>query len=310
MKKLSVLALLLTTVLALGAEEIAREPSAEAPAKATNQAADDDLALKDIFNSVLPGIVKKYSLRLIVRPRVSDLIKRDHMRMPIGLRYGLSSRWEAQTEVESFTSHGFGDLGWFEDMGFSRFRVSTKYNLGERFWQDWDTAVGIEHSFPVGRPPQELTDGLRHLAPFIALSHKLPDRPNWRLFWNFGADWVDRTKYAGTRTRDELGDDTLNVNTGVVVDKGPLHYTLELGYSTTRLMGDTDRHFFTVRPGVIWDIPSKYSYYARTQWTLGVAPKVSFGTEKTDFGVNVRLRANFDFKRWFGRAKNLQFKER
>ena len=62
--------------------------AAEPPSKAT----DDELRIRGIFDSALPGTERKNSLRLIVHPHFGDLHARDFLRVPLGLRYGVNER--------------------------------------------------------------------------------------------------------------------------------------------------------------------------------------------------------------------------
>lgn len=302
--------LFLSAVLVLAAPFArADEPVANAPAPAANgskreKATDNDLRIQGIFNSALPGTEKKNSLRLIVHPHLGDLTKRDHIRSALGLRYGLTTRWEATAETDSYFTHGLKKGGFFEQAGFASIHLGTKYRIGDPLHLGIDTSVGLDWSRPLGAPPPDVTDGLKHLSPFFTMSRPLRTHPGWRVFWGLGYDDVTRTDVVGRREKNDLLDDSLGFSGGVLWERGPTTYTLETSYQTTRLTSDSDRYVIGVRPAVVWTIPPKYTFHARGKWLLGVGLRLTHGPDGNDVGLSAKLRVNFDFKRLLGRKKD------
>jgi hypothetical protein len=295
------MAVLLCTASILSAEDdLSSAPTGAPAAKAT----DDDLQMKGVFNSVLPRTEKKNALRLIVHPHLGDLTKRDHIRTALGFRYGINSRWEASLEADAFFTHGLKKGGFFEDSGFSTLHLGTKYQLGDPLNIGWDTSVGINWQQPMGSPPLDVTDGLRHTAPFITASHNLAGAPGWRVFTGFGWDAVTQTTTRGELEKNELGDDSINVTGGVLYERGPVTYALETTYATTRFTAQVNRDVYTVRPSIVWVLPAKYTLGSKGKWLLGLGLRLSHGPDGNDVGVNAKLRVNFDFKRLLGRKKN------
>lgn len=259
---------------------------------------DDELRIRGIFDTALPGVEKKNRLKLIIHPHFGDLHRKDYIRTPVGLRYGLTQDWEITGEVESYFSHGLGDEQFFNRAGFSSYHFGTKYRIGEAFWKGWDTGVGLDYITPNGSPPPDVTDGLRHFSYFVTFSRYLQARKDLRFFWGLSTDNVTRTGLPMTLDKNELGDDSMSANAGIVWQRAKYTYTFETSLASTRLMGDNHRDVFTVRPGIVWPLPKRYTFNSRGQWLLGVAPRVSFGPDGSDFGFSVKLRASFDFKRW------------
>lgn len=295
------MAVLLCTASTLWAEDDLSSAQTGTPvAKAT----DDDLQMKGVFNSVLPRTEKKNALRLIVHPHLGDLTKRDHIRTALGFRYGINSRWEASLEADAFFTHGLKKGGFFEDSGFSTLHLGTKYQLGDPLNIGWDTSVGINWQQPMGSPPLDVTDGLRHTAPFITASHNLAGAPGWRVFTGFGWDAVTQTTTRGELEKNELGDDSINVTGGVLYERGPVTYALETTYATTRFTAQVNRDVYTVRPSIVWVLPAKYTLGSKGKWLLGLGLRLSHGPDGNDVGVNAKLRVNFDFKRLLGLKKN------
>ncbi len=286
--------------LLLAAALRAEEP---APAKAA-PATDDDLRIRGVFDSALPRTEKKNSLRLIVHPHLGDLWEHTHLRTALGLRYGLTSHWEATTEVDAYFSHGLRDQGPFEKKGISTLHLGTKYLIGDPLHLGWETAVGFDWSRPVGAPPAEVIDGLEHHTTYVTFSRQLGGHPAWRVFFGLNYEDITVTSTPGTLGKNQLNNDNLGVSGGFLYNRGPITYTLEAGYNTEHLIRDLGRDIIVLRPGLVWVVPAKYTFGAKGKWLLGFSLKLSHGQEGYDVGAGAKVRVNFDFKRLLGRKKN------
>ena len=265
---------------------------------------DSSLKIQGIFNAQLPGTEAKNSLRLIVHPHLGDLTNREHIRTPLGLRYGLTENWEATVDVESYFSHGLKDVPFFDDAGFSQIHIGTKYRLGHWPLTNWDTAIGIDYTRPLGSPPTDISDGLIHIAPYFTLARPLEKHPDVRIFWGLGSDMVNRTFRPVTPGKNELGDDTVTLNGGIVWRMAPYTYTLEAAWTTSDgIGGPRDGNVFSLRPAIVWEVPKRYTFGAKGQWLLGLGLRATHGPDGTDFGASAKVRVNFDFKRLLGRKK-------
>ncbi len=267
---------------------------------ATAKPTDDDLRIRGVFNSELPRTEYKHSLRLIVHPHLGDLTKRNHLRTVLGFRYGLTSRWEASTETDAYFSHGLKGTKFFDEAGFATLRFGTKYQIGDPLALGWDTSVGVNWQQPMGTPPVDVTDGLRHFAPFVAASHQLEGAPAWRVFTGFGWDNVAYKTAGSSLEKNELRENSLNFSGGALFEHGPATYALEATYTTTRLIGTTDRDVFALRPSILWVLPPRFTFGSNSKWVLGFGLRLSHGPDGNDLGVNAKLRVNFDFKRLLG----------
>ncbi len=291
-RRLGWAALLLIPLLA-PAEEPAAKPAAT----------DDDLRIRGVFNSALPRTEKKHSLRLIVHPHLGDFIEKDHLRTELGIRYGLTSRWEATTEVDSYFSHGLKNQTFFEDSGFSAVHLGTKYQLGDPLHWGWETAVGVDWSRPIGTPPPEVTDGLRRIAPYLTFSRQLVEHPAWRVFFGGVYEDLSPTGTPGILAKNQLNADNIGVSGGFLYTRGLVTYTFEAAYNTEHPTEDLGRDILTLRPGIVWVVPKRYTFGARGQWLLGLSLRLSHGHDGNDIGAGAKLRVNFDFKRLLGRKK-------
>jgi len=269
------------------------------PAKAT----DDELQIRGIFDSALPGTEQKNSLRLIVHPHMGDFHRSDYLRMPVGVRYGASDRIEVTGEVETFASHGLGHVPVFRKYGFSALHLGSKMQLGDLLHNGWATAVGFDWTRPVGQPPADITDGLIHIAPYVSLSHRLVSASDWRVFGALAYDEVRGTHLPMTLRKNQLGADAPTISGGVLHERGPMTYTLEMLWTSSRVSRRFDHDVFTVRPGLVWVVPKRFTFGSDGRWVVGTGLRLSDGPDGFDVGVSMKLRANFNFRRLFKRAE-------
>lgn len=286
--------LLAAVLLASALPRLAAEP----------EVSDSSLRINGIFNAALPGTERKNSLRLIVHPHFGDLTERDHIHAPIGFRYGLTERWEATIDVEGYMSHGLRNVAFAKEMGFSQYHFGTKYRPESHLIPGWETGVGIDYSHPLGTPPLEVTDGFEHISPFITFARPLESQPNIRVFWGVGADLVNTTSTPGALRRNQLGDDSVDFSGGLVWKLGSYHYTFEASWETTDFVGGPLRgNVYSLRPGVVWEVPARWAFHGKGQWLLGLGLRVTHGPNGTEFGGGAKVRVNFDFKQLLGRKK-------
>ncbi|MGA2444322.1 MAG: hypothetical protein ABSG50_02700 [Opitutaceae bacterium] len=272
--------------------------------EATPRVSDDSLHIDGIFNSDLPGTEHKANLKLVVHPHFGDFTQRDYLRTPVSLIYGVTGRWEISEETDTYFSHGLGKQSFFSRAGLSGLSFATKYRIGDQWWPGWDIGVGAGYVFPVDHPPAEVTDGLKHLDSFVTFAHPLVKHPGVRIFWGLGSDLVKQTSIPAETTKNELRDNAQSLTVGAVWERGAFNYTLETSYTTTRLTGHTNHDVYGVRPGCVWELPKKFTFYSKGQWLFGLSLHVDRGPDGFDAGLSGKLRINFDFKRWWGAVKN------
>jgi hypothetical protein len=268
---------------------------------AAKRLGDDELLMDEVFQSHLPTTLEKYSLRLSVHPHLGDLENKDHLRMTTSLRYGLTDNCEISASSNLYFSHGRGDIGWFDSYGAASLNLGFKLDLGQHLLSGWETAVGAGYEFPTGHPPPELTDGLRHLRPYVTFSHRLESHPAVRIFIGFRLDEVSTTNLPGEFGKNAFRESSTGITGGWVIDRGNLHYTLEASFDTTRLITRTEEEIYSLRPGVIWEIPSRRYPGSKSHWTVGVALNDTFGPGGNSVGASFKLRYNRDLKNRFHR---------
>lgn len=291
----------LALVLGLAAAVSGRGATAEnaggaVPLTAAERLGDDELIIEEVFSSHLPVTLKKYGFRLSVHPHLGDWQKKDHMRMTTSLRYGLTENCEISAGSNLYSSHGNGDIRAFENNGAANLRLGAKVDLGQPLFAGWETGVGVSYEFPTGHPPPELTDGLRHLRPYVTFSHRLESRPDWRIFVGARYDHVTKTSLPGEFAKNSFQESSAGITGGFVVDRGNLHYTFEATCDTNRMGGGGSEDIYSIRPGVLWEIPRRHDRRLRSNWMVGVALNSTHGPGGSSLGASFKLRYSRDLK--------------
>jgi hypothetical protein len=271
------------------------------PATPANARGDDELLLDQVFQSHLPNTLAAYALRLSVHPHLGDWEKKDHVRITTSLRYGLTKDCEISLSSNLYFSHGHGEVRAFDDYGAASLQPGFKLNLGQPLFSGWETGIGANYEFPVGHPVPELTDGLRHFRPYVTFSHRIVAHPDLRIFVGFRGDLISRTSLPGEFGKNAFRENSTGITGGWVIDRGNLHFTFEAAFDTTRLTSRTEEAIYSIRPGVIWEIPRLHNRQITSNWMVGVAVNDTFGPGGNSIGASFRLRYTSDLKSRFNR---------
>ena len=269
------------------------------PTATTPTSGNDSFApLPGIFNSELPRMTLPADLRVTLRPRIGDLKSRDHLRLVWGLRYGLSTQWELSSDIDSYLAHGLKDRSVLSTNGISQVSFGAKYRFNDFLEPFWDTAAGIKYSVPINNAPEELTDGLRHISPYMTMEHVFKRHPSVTGFFSYGFDFNSRA-LPRTNTDQYYGADTWFITPGLTWRRGPIKYTLEVTFRSSAGLDSSDTYNFNVRPGMAWTLPPHLTFHSRNRWVLGLGLSAGLNDHGSNWGINTRLQTDFDFRRIF-----------
>lgn len=269
-------------------------PSAQTPPTAN----DPFPPLPGIFNSELPRMILPADLRVSIRPRFGDLQTREHLRLNWGLRYGLSPQWELSSEIESYMANGLRGASLFSTNGISKVSFGVKHRFEEFLTPFWDTAAGLTYSTPVGNPPAELTDGLRHIMPYMTMEHVFKRHPLLTGFVSYGFDFSSKA-IAQENPDANYGADTWFITPGLTWRQGRFKYTLEVPIRSSFGLDSGNTYEIAVRPGLTWTLPRQLTFNSRNRWVFGLALNAGYSNNGSNFGVSSRLQTDFDFRRIF-----------
>ena len=271
----------------LAADVTAPSPAAPATVASSTPAWDffqfvDELP--ENISDLLPNKKPTGALRLYLRPSYGDLIRRDYVRLPFGGRLQVAENVEFTGELQSYFTHGLaGSAGY----GLSGLLLGTKV---EHLFPSFNTgglSVGTNFSTPLSRPPRELTDGLRHLLPYLAITRPLV--PQWHVLGYGGirADFLQHTAMPTQFGKNQLHSDFLTVAVGAAREWPRVHVALTATLDSSALVSNERRQVFALRPEVV--LPLRPAT-ARTQVLFTIGSHAVWGPDGSEFGVSSSLR--------------------
>jgi len=240
--------------------------------------------LPDTIADLLPDNRPKGSLRVYIRPRYGDLIRRDYLRVPVGTRWQITENIESTAEVEGYFTHG---LGGSAGDGFSGLLLGLKCEHVLSVRDDGGFSLGVNFTSPLSRPPQELTDGHRHLLPFIAATRPL--LAQWQLlgYASLGADLLQHTAMPAHFGRNELHANSLVLSAGAAREWPRFRAALTASVASTAVVSDERRQVFALRPEVV--VPLRPAG-AHTRVLLTLGGRAVWGPDGHDLGVTSSVR--------------------
>ena len=249
--------------------------------------------ISGLFNGDLPQLDPPGTFKLILRPHFGDLVRRDYMRVETGLRWALTDNFELNSDASVFFTHGFGDSAGY---GIGKLRFGSKYVFENWPRSEFETSLGLNIELPVGHPPVDMTDGHYHYSPTVVVQHHSDKNPHLTTFGGAGLDLISDSHIPGTWGSNQPHDDSVSFTGGGIYDVGQLKWTLTANYATTALISNHPKQFFYLQPGVLWYVPSKFTFHSKTQWIVGLSARTTWGPDGTDFSLNARLRAEITFR--------------
>lgn len=267
---------------------------ASAPAQGSQAAPGLFNRIRGLFDIDLPHLDPPGTFNVTFNPRFGDLIHRDYIRLPTGVRWAVNDRLGFNVEAEAYATHGLGSKTSTNGIGVVR--LGGKYLLRHCPAADWETSLGLNLDLPVGSPPRDLTDGHNHYSPFIVMQHHDDEHLRWTEFVGLSLDFVTPSHVHGGFGRNTPHDDSVSLTTGAIYNMGQVKYTVQGTYTTTALISGGDEvNIFTIRPSVLWFVPRRYTLNSKTQWIIGVGARSTWGPDGYEFSTGTRVRAEITF---------------
>ncbi len=290
-------ALLFPLTLALGVtglraaySDVSPESAAQPPKTRSSTSFLD--RIPEYVTNRLPVFDSDDSLHLTVKPRLGEFFRKGYIRVPIGLRWNATPKLEFETEVLSYFPHGNGDT---TEAGLAGANFGVKYKHILPNLVAGDIGIGLDYRMPFSHSPMVLTDGYRHLQPFIAYARPLV--PKWNLlgFTSLGANFFEHTNHPSNLGRNQLHANSLALAWGVARDWQRFHATLTARLASTALTSDEGRQNFQLRPEVAF--PLRRNLNAPTQIYITLGGRVMFGPDGRQTNTNGGFRVNYRFDR-------------
>lgn len=279
------------------ASAVSLDADESSPAKPANSGSLWDLPafierLPDMLADRLPNLEPSGAVRVYVRPHFGDFLHRDYVRVPVGVRDKITETIELTAEVESYLTHGLGAGAGY---GFSNFKFDVKREHFLTQLGNGGLGIGLTYLTPLSRPPIDLTDGHRHLQPYVAATHPLV--PAWKVlgFAGAGADFLDRTVLPAHFGRNQLHSNSLTLAAGVAREWPRFHGSLTATVASSALTSDESKQVYSLRPEIV--VPWKSSSGSKAQILFTLGGRAIHGPDGNEFGVSGSMRVDFKLNR-------------
>ncbi len=247
--------------------------------------------IPNLGNLELPSFMPEGMAKFYSSPHFGDLLHREYLRVPVGMRAKLTKQLEAHAELESYFTHGLREGAGY---GLDRLRLGGKYEITSSSSTGTAWSTGVDFETPLGRPPTELSDGHRHIMPYVSASR--PIIPDWHLlgYSTLGADLLSSTSLPSNFGRNQLHTDALTLATGVARDWPLFNTSLTATYATSELFSNESSHVFSLRPAVI--IPLRRLEGKHTRLILTLSARSTWGPDGHELGTSASVRVEFLFR--------------
>jgi len=262
--------------------------------------------IRGLLDIELPSLDPPGTVKLILYPHLSDLVRRDYIRTDLGFRWALNDHFELSSAASTYLPHGLdSDMNGY---GLGEMHYGLKYVFQDWLRPEFDSSVSVAIKQPVGEPPADLTDGHNHYSTSYIIQHHSAHNPHLSTFAGTTLDFVTESAAAGDFQTNQPHDHSIALTAGGVYDMGQLKWTLSGTYATTAVLGDRADHFFYLQPGLIWYVPKKLALHSKTQWVISLSAPMSWGPDGYDISVTTRLRAEITFREVMASMRGVSLK--
>jgi hypothetical protein len=103
--------------------------------------------IRGLFDIELPQLDPPGTVKFILYPHISDLVRRDYVRTDVGFRWTLNDHFEFSTEGAAFIAHGFGQQA--TGSGIGELRYGLKYLIHEWLPPDFEASANLSVTQPL-----------------------------------------------------------------------------------------------------------------------------------------------------------------
>ena len=250
--------------------------------------------LPDFSQFGLPSFMPKDVFQFYSSPHFGDLIHRDYMRVPLGIRAKVAEDFRVYAELEGYFTHGLGSGS--AGYGLDRLDTGFKYEphkvsptSPELSW-----STGLDFITPLSRPPIDLSDGYRHTVPFVAVSKLLV--PDCALvgYSTLGVDLLSHTELQSNFGRNQLHSDSFTISGGFSRQWKNFQTLVTASYSSTALFSNEYHEVFGLRPAVVFPLTRWQGKHTRLTATVGGWS--IWGPDGHELGASGSVRIEFNYK--------------
>jgi hypothetical protein len=251
-----------------------------------------DARVRGLVDYMLPDTQERSTLRFSLSPRMGDFVRKDHIRLPMSLTYGLSKVAEIEAGFDPYFPNPFKDG---HGTGAANLRAAMKVKWQPAMDTSIRAATGVRLVHPLSSAPYDFNDGVNRYSFYQTLARPSPWNPNLEGFVNLSYDFITPSTADGAIDEDDPQNDFYQIGAGWLMRKKHMSYGLSVAYAhTTDGVGTS---FTTVTPNVIFDVPSRFVFNSPGQWQLGAAIEGKRYGDDNELSVKVRVRWNVDFRK-------------
>lgn len=241
----------------------------------------------ELFDTELADTLSKYRLELSFDPKARDFLDEDYVRLPVELRYGLTSNTELYTELESYMPNLLQGEG---DFGLAYWRIGGKHQLDLNS-PYWKAAAGLDLRAPLSDPPPEPVDGYLRVEPYFVIEKELRSISGAHVFANVGYQFVDYWGGYVPETDHIFRHDNVRITAGIIQYRGIWNPLFRAEYRWEIQGPDRVQSWF-VEPGVLIDLPRRWTSRLPGKWKVeaGLAWEDWDGEGELEFNIRVKWR--------------------
>jgi hypothetical protein len=245
--------------------------------------------LPDLLDLGLPGFAPSGSFRLYTHPHVSDLVREDYLRVPVGARWQAGEHIELSGELGSYFTHGLGDASGY---GLYEGRIGAKYERA--LPRNVGLGAGLDVITPLSRPPHGITDGMRHTVPYVSASRAFFGDRQIIGFTSLAADFISHTHLVPDFRDNELHSDSLRLTVGAARDWPRFRTIVAVSAGDTTLLSSESRQVYALRPSLIVPLLRRSDGSARA--FVSFNGRLVRGPDGTDVGINTSVRIDLKYR--------------
>jgi hypothetical protein len=262
---------------------------------------DNTLGVRQVFDTVVPGGIGDKNLVLDVEPKLGDFVRKQYVRVPFELRYGLPFAWEVYgglTPVFPNPLKAGEDHRWSPGLG--KLGLRRDFNSEAFFFEK--VVVGFETLSPLGEPPVALIDHYVHLRPYVTGLRSLESSlPHTTLLLSLLYDQAVSCPQRSGVPAGVIKTEMTEIAPGLLYQPSQFGYFLQYGfryYNDTKPSGQRTGNIGKI--GMIWDMPRERSVNwglpGKWQFEFGVSSE-SISQEANNTALFLRARWKIDLKR-------------
>jgi hypothetical protein len=239
----------------------------------------------------LPMLDPQGAVQISVQPHLGDFFHEDYVRVPVTVRWKLTSQIEFTDRIESYFSRGGAHAG---DSGLAGTTFGAKWQTRMPALIQGSFVFGLDYRTPFSHSPIMFTDGYRHLQPYVTTTRMLV--PNWRVlgYANLGANFFQHTNLPSNLGRNQLHANSLALAVGVARQWSYFRASLTARLASTALTSDEGRQNFQLRPEVAFPLRRND---ARTQIMITLGGRAMWGPDGCQTNTTGGVRVNFHLDR-------------